>query len=86
MNKIPVNTTVDISVEDIAANMSPEELGDLFSVIGGAMAVRQYTSNQRRVVIGKIADGLHEDALKMLGEVVALAYHRAKNATIEPSH
>ena len=86
MNKIPVNTTVDISVEDIAANMSPEELGDLFCIIGGTMSVRQYTSNQRRVVIGKIADGLHEDALKMLGEVVALAYYRAKNAVIEASH
>ena len=81
MNKVSVNTFVDITVEDIAKSITPEELGDLFCQIAGAVSIENRSSNQRRVLIGQIADGLHEKAIQMLGEVLALAYHRVKNST-----
>ena len=77
MKPIPVNTFVDITVEDLAKSITSEELGDLFCELCKYESQRSFTD--RRRVIGQIADGLHEDAIRMLGEVVALAYHRVRN-------
>lgn len=77
MKPVSVNAFVDITVEDIAKSITPEELGDLFCELCKYTAQGSFTD--RRRVIGQIAEGLHEDATRMLGEVVALAYHRVRN-------
>jgi hypothetical protein len=84
MKPIPVNTTVEIDVKDLTVAITPEEIGELFCHVCGGMAMKSYTLSQRRAVIGQIADGMHENALTLLGEVLALAYHRVKGTPPPP--
>ncbi len=84
MKPIPVNTIVEIDVKDLTEALTPEEVGDLLCRVCEKMAIKGYTYSQRRAVIGQIADGMHENALTLLGEVLALAYHRVKGTPPPP--
>lgn len=79
MKPIPITTTVDIEPEAISAALTPEELGGLFCDISEKIAAKSYTLSQRRVLIGQIADGMHENGITMMGEVLALAHQRARS-------
>lgn len=78
MQNVTVNTTIDIEVSEITKAMTPEEMGDLFCDISEEMASKDRSLSERRILIGRIADGMHETAITMMGEVIALAYLRAK--------
>ena len=80
MQNVTVNTTIDIEVSEITKAMSPEEMGELFCDISEEMASKERSLSERRVLIGRIADGMHEQGITMMGEVIALAYQRAKKA------
>ena len=82
MQNVTVNTTIDIEVSEITKAITPEEMGELFCDISEEMASKERTLSERRILIGKIADGMHENAITMMGEVLALAHHRAKQATV----
>ncbi len=77
MKPITIKTPVQIDIDELTAATTLTDLGSIFSHIANSMSVPA-NPMERRVMAGKIAEDLSENGTRLLGEVVALAYHNAQ--------